>query len=94
MTEREARKLAKEAVSGEYAVIDEIWNRRRVNYHSVAADYDRDTIKDLAPFRIGAVSGITAPLFYARPGSIICPRFTFSCLGTIPIHIWATLPFV
>ena len=43
MTEREARKLAKEAVSGEYAVIDEIWNRRRVNYHSVAADYDRDT---------------------------------------------------
>ena len=33
MTEREARKLAKEAVSGEYAVIDEIWNRRRVNYH-------------------------------------------------------------
>lgn len=51
-------------------------------------------MKDLAPFRIGAVSGITAPLFYARPGSIICPRFTFSCLGTIPIHIWATLPFV
>ena len=47
MTEREARKLAKEAVSGEYAVIDEIWNRRRVNYHSVAADYDRDTIKDI-----------------------------------------------
>ena len=42
MTEREARKLAKEVVSDEYAVIDEIWNRRRVNYHSVAADYDRD----------------------------------------------------
>ena len=36
MTEREARKLAKEVVSDEYAVIDEIWNRRRVNYHSVA----------------------------------------------------------
>ena len=47
MTEREARKLAKEVVSDEYAVIDEIWNRRRVNYHSVAADYDRDTIKDI-----------------------------------------------
>ena len=46
-TEREARKLAKEVVSDEYAVIDEIWNRRRVNYHSVAADYDRDTIKDI-----------------------------------------------
>ena len=40
MTEREARKLAKEVVSDEYAVIDEIWNRRRVNYH-------RDTIKDI-----------------------------------------------
>ena len=38
MTEREARKLAKEVVSDEYAVIDEIWNRRRVNYHRVAAD--------------------------------------------------------
>ena len=47
MTERDARKLAKEIVSIEYAVIDEIWNRRRVNYHSVAADYDRDTIKDI-----------------------------------------------
>lgn len=47
MTEREARRLAKEVVSDEYAVIDEIWNRRRVNYHSVAADYDRDTIKDI-----------------------------------------------
>lgn len=48
MTEKEARKLAKEIVSDEYAVIDEIWNRRRVNYHSVAADYDRDTIKDIS----------------------------------------------
>ena len=47
MTERDARKLAKEIVSIEYAVIDEIWNRRRVNYHSVAADYDIDTIKDI-----------------------------------------------
>ena len=31
MTEREARKLAKEVVSDEYAGIDEIWNRRRDN---------------------------------------------------------------
>ena len=47
MNEKEARKQAREIVSDEYAVIDEIWNRRRVNYHSVAADYDRDTLKDI-----------------------------------------------
>ena len=47
MTEKQARKLAKEIVAEEYAVSDEIWCKRRVEYDSVAADYDKDTIKDI-----------------------------------------------
>ncbi|MFR0876314.1 MAG: hypothetical protein ACLSHC_18330 [Bilophila wadsworthia] len=47
-------------------------------------------MKDLA-FSYRGGKGITTSF---KAGSIICPRFTFSCLGTIPIHIWATLPFV
>ncbi len=48
MTEREARRLAKEVIAIEYQVIDEIWNLRRVSYSSVAADYDSETIKDIS----------------------------------------------
>ena len=40
MTEKQARKLAKEIVAEEYAVSDEIRCKRRV-------DYDKDTIKDI-----------------------------------------------
>lgn len=46
--EREARRWAKEMIAMEYAVIDEIWNRRRVRYESVAADYDAATLREIA----------------------------------------------
>ena len=45
--EREARRWAKEVVALEYAIIDEIWNRRRVRYESVAADYDMETVREI-----------------------------------------------
>lgn len=46
--EREARRWAKDMVAMEYAIIDEIWNRRRVRYDSVAADYDAATLREIA----------------------------------------------
>lgn len=48
MTEKEARRMAKDIISMEYEVVDEIWNRRRVNYASVAADYDQLTIREIS----------------------------------------------
>lgn len=45
--EREARRWAKDMITMEYAVMDEIWNRRRVRYDSVAADYDAGTIREI-----------------------------------------------
>ncbi len=47
MTEKEARRMAKDIISMEYEVVDEIWNRRRVNHASVAADYDQLTIREI-----------------------------------------------
>lgn len=46
--EREARRWAREIVALEYATVDEIWNRRRVRYESVAEDYDAETIREIA----------------------------------------------
>ena len=47
MTEKEARRMAQEVINMEYEIVDEIWNRRRVNYASVAADYDKLTIREI-----------------------------------------------
>lgn len=45
--EKECRSLARQIVAEEYRTIDEIW-KRRVNYESVAADYDTITIKEIS----------------------------------------------